>query len=121
MEIDPIKSDEDHGRAIRRIRELMGAPLNSPQGDELDVLATLVEAYEQRRYPMDPPDPIAAIEFCMDQQNLTRRDLESAIGPSGRVSEILNGKRSLTLPMIRRLHAQFGIPVRSLLGDLAQP
>ncbi|MDZ3994191.1 hypothetical protein PspTeo4_31880 [Pseudomonas sp. Teo4] len=82
----------------------------------MEVLVTLIEAYENKHYPIHPADPIEAIKFCMDQQGLTPRDLERYIGPSGRVSEVLNGKRSLSLSMIRRLHDGLRIPYESLLA-----
>lgn len=93
----------------------MDAEPGTDEGDELEVLAALIEVYEERHFPVDPPDPIEAIRFRMDQQGLTRRDLEPYIGPSGRVSEVLNRKRRLTLPMIRRLHEGLGIPLESLV------
>ena len=116
MQIRPIRSDADHTAAILRIEALMGAEFGSPEGDELDVLATLVSAYEKDHYRFGYPEPISAIEFRMEQQNLTRRDLEPLIGSRARVSEVLSGKRSLTLPMIRRLSAALEIPVDVLVG-----
>lgn len=95
----------------------MGRGARHPEGDRLDVLVTLVEAYEARHHPIDPPDPIDAILFRMEQQGLTRKDLEPYIGPRGRVSEILNRRRSLSLQMIRRLHDGLGIAYESLLAE----
>jgi HTH-type transcriptional regulator/antitoxin HigA len=94
---------------------LWGAPAGTAAGDRLDVLATLVDAYEHERDPMDPPDPIEAIKFRMEQQGLTRRDLEALLGTRARVAEVLNRRRHLSLTMIRRLHTQLGIPVEILI------
>ena len=117
MDIKPIKTRKDHEAALAEIDRLMDANAGSPEGDRLDVLATLVEAYEARHFPIDAPDPVAAIEFCMDQRGLTRRDLAPMIGGRGRVSEVLSGKRPLTLAMIRRLHQGLGIPAEVLLME----
>ena len=116
MNIRPIRTDEDHAVALRRIDALMDAEPGSPGGDELDVLVTLVEAYEDRHFPIDDPDPLAAIQFRMEQMGLTRRDLEPLLGSRGRVSEVLNGRRALSIQMIRRLHRELGIPLESLVG-----
>jgi HTH-type transcriptional regulator/antitoxin HigA len=116
MEIKPIRTDADHAAALRRIDSIMDALPGTPEGDELDVLATLVQAYEDRRFPIDDPDPLAAIEFRMDQLGLTRKDLEPLLGSRGRVSEVLNGRRALSLQMIRRLNRELGIPLESLVG-----
>jgi HTH-type transcriptional regulator/antitoxin HigA len=102
--------------AIKRIEKLMGAKPGSMEGDELDMLATLVDAYEEKHFPMDAPDPIAAIEFRMEQQGLTRKDLEPMIGSRARVSEVMNRKRGLTLPMIRRVRTRLGISADLLVG-----
>ena len=117
MNIKPIKSDRDYRRALRQIECLMDARPNTPEGDRLDVLATLVEAWEQKHHPIGPPDPVEAIRFAMEQRGLTRRDLEPMIGSRARVSEVLSGRRSLTLPMIRRLHEKLGIPAESLIRE----
>lgn len=117
MDIRPIKTEADHEAALAEVERLWGAVPGSPAADRLDVLVTLVEAYEEGHHPVDPPDPVEAILFRMDQQNLTRRDLEPYIGPRGRVSEILNRTRSLTLPMIRRLHDELGIPADVLIQE----
>jgi HTH-type transcriptional regulator/antitoxin HigA len=111
MQIHPIKTEQDHRAAVARIEELMSAAPDSPEGDELDVLATLVDAY----HAMDAPDPIAAIQFRMDQQHLSRRDLEPFIGSRARVSEILTGKRPLTLEMVRRVKSGLGISADLLI------
>ena len=116
MRIRPIRTDKDHAAALRRIEALMDAEQATPAADELDVLATLVEAYEDRRFRIDKPDPVEAIRFRMEQMNLTRRDLERFIGPRGRVSEILNRQRPLSLRMIRALHRELKIPLESLIG-----
>ena len=117
MQIRPIRTDADHAAALSRIDQLMDAEPGTPEADELDVLATLVEAYEDRRFPIDDPDPLAAIQFRMEQLDLTRKDLEPLLGSRGRVSEVLNGRRSLSLQMIRRLHRELGIPLESLVGE----
>jgi HTH-type transcriptional regulator/antitoxin HigA len=115
MVIKPIKTARDYRRALDEIEELMDAKANTPRGDRLDVLATLVAAWEETHYPIEPPDAVEAIRFTMEQRGLTRRDLESYIGSRARVAEVLNRKRPLTLPMIRRLHAGLGIPAEALL------
>jgi HTH-type transcriptional regulator/antitoxin HigA len=115
MDIKPIKNDRDYHRALKDIDALMNAKPNTAEGDKLDVLATLVEAWEEKQHPIDAPDPIHAIEFAMDQRGLSRRDLGPYIGSRARVAEVLNHKRSLTLPMIRRLHAGLGIPADVLI------
>jgi HTH-type transcriptional regulator/antitoxin HigA len=114
--IQPIKTEQDHSAAVKRIEKLMGAKPGSVEGDELDMLATLVCAYEEKHFPMDPPDPLAAIQFRMEQQGLTRKDLEPMIGSRARVSEVLTGKRRLTLPMIRRVRDGLGISADLLVG-----
>jgi len=116
MDIRPIKSERDYERALGRIEQLMDAKPGSKAGDELDVLTVLVEAYEARRYPVCPPNPIEAVKFRMDQLGMTRKDLEAVIGGRGRVSEVLSKKWRLTLPMIRRLHRALRIPLESLVG-----
>ncbi len=115
--IRPIRSKEDYVAACARIRELMGAPLNTPEGDELDVLADLVEHYEDKHYPIGKPTAIDAIEFRMDQAGLTRRDLIPFIGSRQKVSEILAGKRDITISMARALHKHLGIPADVLLQE----
>ena len=115
MDIKPIKTDADYQAALKEIETLMMAEPDTPEGEKLDVLVTLVEAYEQKHYPLDLPDPVEAIKFEMEQKGLTVKDLEPMIGKSNRVYEILNHKRSLTLKMIWRLHEQLGIPAESLI------
>ena len=117
MEIKPIKSEADYRATLREIEGLMGAEAATAEGDRLDVLVTLVEAYEARHYPMDDPDPVEAIMFRMEQQGLTIDDLVPAIGRRNRVYEVLNGKRDLSIGMIRRLHRQFGIPADVLIRE----
>jgi HTH-type transcriptional regulator/antitoxin HigA len=117
MQIKPIKSDRDYRRALKEIDRLMSARPNTPDGDRLDVLTTLAQAWEAKHHPIDPPDPVAAIRFVMEQRGLTRGDLEPLIGSRARVAEVLNGKRRLTLPMIRRLHASLGIPADALIRE----
>lgn len=117
MQIRPIRTDEDHAAALREIDGLMSAEAGSPEGDRLDVLTTLIEAYEAQRFAIEAPDPIEAILFMMEQKGLTRRDLEPAIGGSGRVAEILNRKRPLTLPMIRKLHKLLDLPTDLLVRE----
>jgi HTH-type transcriptional regulator/antitoxin HigA len=113
--IKPIKTEADYDTALAEIHSLMDALPETPEGDRLDILVTLVEAYEAKHWRIDPPDPIAAIELRMQQQGLTRRDLEKILGSKSRVSEVLHRKRPLTLEMIRRLHALWGIPAESLI------
>jgi len=115
MDIKPIKTDADYRSTLKEIESLMTSEPDTPEGEKLDVLATLVEAYESKRYPLDLPDPVAAIKFEMEQKGLTVKDLEPMIGKSNRVYEILNHKRSLTLKMIWRLHRGLGIPAESLI------
>jgi HTH-type transcriptional regulator/antitoxin HigA len=119
MNITPIKTTRDYDRALRRIEQLMDAKLGTKHGDELDVLTTLVEAYEAKHHVIYPPNPIEAIVFRMDQLGLTRKDLEVMLGGRGRVSEILTKKRGLSLEMIRRLHRELHIPLESLVGTAA--
>ena len=94
-ELKPIRSEADYDEALAEVEHLWGAKLGTPEGDRLDILATLIEAYEDKHYPMDPPDPIEAIKYRMEQQGLTRKDLEPMIGTRTRVAEVLNGKRNL--------------------------
>jgi HTH-type transcriptional regulator / antitoxin HigA len=115
MDIKPIKTKSDYRAVLKEIESLMGAKANSPEGDRLDILATLVEAYERKHFPMDLPDAVEAINFRMEQQGLTPKDLEPVIGRSNRVYEVLNRKRPLTLRMIEGLHRRLGIPAESLL------
>jgi len=115
MEIKPIKNAADHAAALQEIDGLMSAELDTPEGDRLDVLATLIEVYEARHFPMELPGPIDAIKFRMEQQGLTPKDLQPMIGRLNRVYEILSGTRPLTLAMIWRLHEGLGIPAECLI------
>jgi len=119
MKITPIKTARDYERALRRIEQLMGAKPGTKNGNELDVLTTLVEAYEAKHHVICPPNPVEAIKFRMDQLGITRKDLEAMLGGRGRVSEILTKKRGLSLEMIRRLHRELKIPLESLVGTAA--
>ena len=115
MNIKPIKTEADYETALEAIARLMDAEPGTSKGDRLDVLTTLVEAYERRHYPMDFPDPIEAIKFEMERRGLKAADLKPMIGRLNRVYEVLNYKRSLSLKMIWRLHEQLGIPAESLI------
>ena len=115
MDIRPLKTEVDYQAALKEIETLMHAAADTPEGDRLDVLVTLVEAYEAKHYPLDLPDPVEAIKFTMEQKGLTVKDLEPMIGRSNRVYEILNHTRPLTLKMIWRLHQGLGIPAESLI------
>jgi HTH-type transcriptional regulator / antitoxin HigA len=116
MEIRPIKTEQDYDSAISRIEELWGAKKDTPDGDELDVLVTLVESYEMKHYPIAPPDPIEAIKFRMEQMGMTNSDMVKYLGSQSRVSEILNKKRKLTLGMIKSLYKGLKIPAEILLA-----
>jgi HTH-type transcriptional regulator/antitoxin HigA len=115
MEIKPIKNDRDYEQALRRVESLWESPEGSAESDELDVLATLIEAYERGHYPMDLPDPVEAIKFRLEQEGKDSRALIGVIGQRTRVYEVLRGKRSLSLNMIRGLHDKFGIPANVLI------
>ncbi|MGH8455948.1 MAG: helix-turn-helix domain-containing protein [Stenotrophobium sp.] len=115
MNIKPIRTKANYRAALKTIEPLMNAKANTPDGDRLDVLVTLIEAYERKHFPMDLPDAVEAIKFRMEQQGLTARDLEPLIGRSNRVYEVLNRKRGLTLAMIQKLHKGLDIPAESLL------
>jgi HTH-type transcriptional regulator/antitoxin HigA len=119
MTIKPIKTERDHRRVLKEIDRLMDAKRNTPEGDTLDVLVTLAEKWEEHHYPIEAPDPVEALRFVMEQRGLLRTDLEPFIGSRARVAEVLNHKRSLTLPMIRKLHAGLGIPAEVLIRDAA--
>jgi len=117
VEIKPIKTKADYRAALKKIETLMTARTNTPEGDRLDLLVTLVEAYEKKHYPLDLPDPVEAIKFRMEQMTLAPKDLVPMIGQINRVYEVLNRKRPLTLAMIRRLHRKLGIPAESLIKE----
>jgi len=114
-DVKPIRSRRDYEAAIKAVERLWGAKAGTRDGDRLDVLATLIDSYEAEHYPMDPPDPVEAIKFRMEQQGLTRRDLEEIIGTRTRIAEILNRKRGLSIAMIRRLHERLGISAEVLI------
>lgn len=122
MEIKPIRTEKDYQAALTEIDSLLDSQPDTPQGDRLDVLVTLVEVYEARHYPIpEPDDPVAVLEYYLDSRGLTRKDLIPYLGSKERVSEVLNRKRGLSLAMIRRLHRGLGIPANLLLGRLSQP
>jgi HTH-type transcriptional regulator/antitoxin HigA len=121
MEIKAINSGRSHQAALREIESLMLAKKGTAQGERLDVLVTLVEAYELKHFPLELPDPVEAIKFRMEQRGLSPKDLEPMIGRLNRVYEVLNRKRPLTLQMIRRLHVGLGIPAESLLKQVVGP
>ena len=116
MTIRPIRNSSDHESALKRIEALMSAQKDTAEGDELEVLVTLVDAYESKHFPIDAPDPIEAIKFRMEQLGLDRKDLEPYLGSRARVSEILNKRRGLSLAMIRALHENLDIPLEALIG-----
>ena len=114
-ELKPIRTKPDYEKALSDVERLWGAKSGTPKGDRLDVLATLIDAYEAEHYPMEAPDPVEAIKFRMEQQGLSRKDLEPLIGTRTRVAEVLNRKRSLSIGMIRRLHDRLGISAEVLI------
>ncbi|HEX6012414.1 MAG TPA: helix-turn-helix domain-containing protein, partial [Geminicoccaceae bacterium] len=114
-ELKPIRSEADHAAALAEVERLWSAKAGTPEGDRLDVLATLIDAYGARHHPLDPPDPVEAIKFRMEQQGLTQGDLEGIIGTRTRVAEVLNRKRGLSIAMVRRLHDRLGIPAEVLI------
>lgn len=117
-EIKPIRTEGDYQQAMTLLETLWGAETGTPEGDRLDLLVTLIDIYESARHPIDLPDPVDAILFRMEQQGLTRRDLEPVLGSRGRVAEILNRKRPLSLEMIRRLNAELDIPAEVLIQPI---
>jgi len=117
MDIQPIKNEQNYDEALAEIEILWGAEEGTENGDKLDILLVLVEDYENKHYQISSPDPIEAIKFRMEQMNLTRIDLEPYIGGRGRVSEIMNHQRGLSLNMIRSLHSNLSIPLESLIGE----
>ena len=116
MEIKPIKTELDYNNSINRIELLWGAKKDTPEGDEFDLLCTLVEAYEMKHYPITPPDPIDAIKFRMEQMGMTKTDMAKYLGSPSRVSEVLNRKRQLTLKMVKSLYKGLKIPAEILLA-----
>jgi HTH-type transcriptional regulator/antitoxin HigA len=119
MDIKPIRNKRDYEAALAEIERLMTAKRNTPEGDRLDILVTLVEAYEARHFPLDLPDPVEAIKFVIEQRNLAVKDLVPYIGQPNRVYEILNHKRPLTMAMAWKLHKGLGIPAESLIKQAA--
>ena len=120
MNIKPIKTKADDRAALKEIETLMMARRNTPEGDRLDVLVTLVEAYERKHYAIDLPDPVEAIKFAMEQRGLSVKDLVPMIGAPNRIYEVLNRKRPLSLKMIWRLHKNLGIPAESLIRPMEE-
>ena len=114
-DLKPIRTEADYKDALAEVARLWGSGSGTPQGDRLDVLATLIDVYEAQHHPMDPPDPIEAIRFRMEQQGLTRKDLEPMIGPRNRVADVMNRRRSLSIEMIRQLHERLGISADVLI------
>ena len=116
--LKPIRTKADYENSLAEIGRLWGTRSGTPDGDRLDILATLVDAYENEHYPMDPPDPIEAIKFRMEQQGLDRKDLAEILGSRTRVAEVLNRRRGLSINMIRRLHEKLGISVEVLIRPI---
>lgn len=114
-DLKPIRNEADYDAALDEVGRLWGAKSGTPDGDKLDVLATLIDVYEAKHHPIDPPDPVEAIRFRMEQQGLTRKDLEPMIGPRNRVADVLNRKRGLSIDMIRQLHDGLGISAEVLI------
>lgn len=115
--IKPIRDEQSYQEALARTELIWGAEIGTPNGDELDVLLTLLEVYEAKHYPMPPSDPVEAIKFCMDQMNLSPKDLQQYIGPKSRVSDVLNRKRKLSIRQIVKLHKGMNIPYESLINE----
>lgn len=118
MMIKPIRTERDHAAALARVDKIFSATPGTPEFDELDVLATLIEAYERAHHPIEPPSPIEAIKFRMDQGHFTRADLTQLLGGRSKVAEVLGKRRALSKVMIVRLHRRYAIPYESLLGDI---
>ncbi len=117
MNIKIIKTEEEYANALKRLDEIFHAPADSPEGDEAELLALLIEKYEDENFPIEAPDPIEAIKFRMEQMDMTNKELANIIGYKSRVSEIFNRKRKLTLKMIKNLHEKMNIPYESLLSE----
>lgn len=115
MEVRPIKTEEDYQATLAEVERLFDAAPDTPEGDRLEVLTTLLEAYEKNHYVIPSPDPVEAIKYWMESRGITRQDLEPLMGSRARVSEIFNHKRGLTLTMIRKLHDKLGIPAEALI------
>ncbi len=116
MDIRPIKTKRDYKQALQRMEILWGAKSGTPEGNELDILASLVDGYESQHFPIEAPDPIAALNYLMEEKGWRRKDLEQAIGDKSKVSEVLSGKRELSKRMIRALHEYFNIPYEILMA-----
>lgn len=117
MDIKIIKTEKEYQSALERLNDVFDAPINSPEGDEAELLTILIENYENMHYPIEAPDPIEAIKFRMEQMNMNKKDLAEVIGYKSRVSEILNRKRRLSLSMIRKLHKKLRIPYENLMSE----
>jgi len=117
MKIKPIRTEKDYKEALARVEELWGVDENTPKGEEFEVLFTLVEAYEEKNHPIPPPHPIEAIKFRLDQMGIKRSELKNYLGSRSRVSDILNGKRKLSINMIRKLHEKLNIPAKTLIAE----
>ena len=117
MKIKVIKTEEDYNKALKRLEVIFDAPVNTPEGDEAELLGILIEKYEDEHYPIEAPDPIEAIKFRMEQMDMNKKDLAKVIGYKSRVSEIFTRKRKLNLKMIRRLHEKMNIPYESLISE----
>ncbi len=120
IDIKPIRKAADYERALKQMKKLWGAKPGSAEADALDVLATLIDQFESKQFPIVAPEPIEAIKFRMEQLALTRKDMEGIIGNRGRITEVLSGKRELTLAMIRRLHSELKIPAEVLIAPLSK-
>ncbi len=116
MRVKPIRTERDYDHALKRVDELWKSKKGSPEGDELEVWVTLIEAYEKEKYPIEAPDPVSAIELYLEENSLKRTDLVKIFGTKSIVSDVLNRKRSLTLKMIRSLHKELGIPYEVLMA-----
>ena len=117
MKIKVIKTEEDYNKALKRLEVIFDAPVNTPEGDEAELVGILIEKYEDEHYSIDAPDPIEAIKFRMEQMDMDKKDLAKVIGYKSRVTELFNRKRKLNLKMIRRLHEKMNIPYESLISE----
>ena len=117
MKLKPIRTEEDYDIALERLEKIFDSQPGTKEGDELEILALLIEDYENRHYPIEPPEPVEAIKFRMDQMGLKQKDLGKILGHKSRASEILNKKRKLTLEMIRKLHRELKIPTEVLIQE----
>ncbi len=116
MNIKPIRTKKDYNAALLRLEKVWGAKLGTPDGDELDVLATLIDRYEEEHFPVELTDPVAALLHVMEEKGIERKALTNALGDKSKVSEVLNRKRKLSITMIQKLHRQFKIPYEVLMG-----